>query len=118
MVRWSGLILPILVIIGFILGLVALGFGGNFAINLVQKSRLEARIQIQENLIDQYRTDVDYRNTRIEEYLSLLTKSQEDLLRSRYLLDEATNELENQKNMYQNISNDLKINSLLCQARL
>ncbi len=107
MVRWSGLILPILVIIGFILGLVALGFGGNFAINLVQKSRLEARIQIQENLIDQYRTDVDYRNTRIEEYLSLLTKSQEDLLRSRYLLDEATNELENQKNMYQNISNDL-----------
>ena len=51
MVRWSGLIHPILVIIGFILGLVALGFGGNFAINLVQKSRLEARIQIQENLI-------------------------------------------------------------------
>ena len=107
MVRWSGLILPILVIIGFILGLVALGFGGNYAINLVQKSRLAARIQIQENLINQYRTDVDYRNTRIEEYLSLLTKSQQDLLRARYLLDEATNGLKNQKDLYKTVSNEL-----------
>jgi len=107
MVRWSGLILPILVIIGFILGLVVLGFGGNYAINLVQKSRLEAKIQIQENLINQYRTDADYRNARIEEYLSLLTKSQEDLLRARYLLDEARDELGTQKDLYETASNGL-----------
>ena len=97
MVRWSGLIVPILVIITIIIGLLSIGFGSNYAINLVQKSRLEAKVQIQQNLIDQYRTDVVYRDTRMEEYLSLLSKSQEDLLRSHHLLDEVKRDLDSQK---------------------
>lgn len=97
MVRWSSLIIPIMVIISIIVGLVALGFGTNYAINLVQTSRLEAKIQIQQNLLEHYRSEMDYRNTRIEEYLALLSKTQEDLLKSQHILNMANVDLENQR---------------------